>query len=81
MVAQGRYGAFLNRTGKIWDSVAPHIIVEEAGWLYTTFDGKPIDYAEPSSKAETNFTVCAAVPILHRELQALLAFQESTQHD
>ncbi|MGP3911904.1 inositol monophosphatase family protein [Nonomuraea sp. 10N515B] len=31
MVARGRYGAFLNRTSKIWDNVAPQIIVEEAG--------------------------------------------------
>jgi myo-inositol-1(or 4)-monophosphatase len=81
MVAQGKYGAFLNRTSKIWDIVAPHIIVEEAGGLYTTFDGKPIDYTEPTRKAGANFTVCAAAPILHRELQALLAFQEATQHD
>ncbi|WP_442942253.1 inositol monophosphatase family protein [Nonomuraea sp. NBC_00507] len=31
MVARGRYGAFLNQTSKIWDNVAPQIIVEEAG--------------------------------------------------
>lgn len=73
MVAQGKYGALLNRSSKIWDNVAPQIIVEEAGGLYTTFDGKPIDYTEPTRKASVNFTLCAAAPTVHRELQVLLA--------
>jgi myo-inositol-1(or 4)-monophosphatase len=72
MVAQGKYGAFLNKTSKIWDNVAPQVIIEEAGGLYTTFHGKPIEYTDPTKRVSANFTYCAAAPALHRQLQALI---------
>ncbi len=72
MVAQGNYGGALNRTSKIWDNVAPHILIEEAGGLYTDFLGKPIDYSQPLTKIDTNYTFCAASPQLHRQLQDII---------
>jgi len=72
MVARGNYGATLNRTSKIWDNVAQQIIIEEAGCVYTDFFGKPIDYIDPISKANNNFTFCSAPPILHKALQAII---------
>ncbi len=72
MVAQGKYAGFLNRTTKIWDNVAPQIILEEAGALYTDFEGQAIDYSQPLTKAEQNFTVCTAAPVLHQQLQQLI---------
>jgi myo-inositol-1(or 4)-monophosphatase len=80
MVAQGKYGGILNRTSRIWDNVAPQIIVEEAGGIYTTFDGEPIDYSQPLIKATANFTLCAAAPALHRQLQALLVSGSAAHH-
>jgi myo-inositol-1(or 4)-monophosphatase len=71
-VASGRYGARLNQYGKIWDVVAPQIIIEEAGGLYTDFFGKPIDYTNPLSKIEQNFTCCAAPTVLHKKLQEII---------
>lgn len=71
-VANGRYGGFLNRTTKIWDNVASHIIIEEAGGIYTDFFGKQIDYSRPLTKAKQNFTVCAAAPELHKSLQKII---------
>ncbi len=71
-VAKGVYGACLNRTSKIWDNVAQQVILEEAGVLYTDFFGKPIDYSDPLSKVSQNFTYCAAPPMLHAELQAII---------
>lgn len=71
-VASGKYGARLNQYGKIWDVVAPQIIVEEAGGIYTDFLGKPIDYSDPLSKIKQNFTCCAASPILHKQLQDII---------
>ena len=68
MVAQGKYGAVLNKTSKIWDNVAQQIIIEEAGGLYTDFYGKAIDYSKPLEKATKNFTYCAGSPILHKQL-------------
>ncbi len=71
-VADGRYGANLNQTSKIWDNVAPQVIITEAGGTYTDFWGKPLDYSNPLSKAALNFTVCAAAPSLHQQIQDLL---------
>lgn len=72
MVASGHYGAYLNQTTKIWDNVAPHIIVEEAGGVWTTFDGAPFDYSNAFARADENFSVCAANPVLHKQLQAII---------
>lgn len=72
MVAKGKYGAYLNRTCKIWDSVGQHIIIEEAGGLYTDFFGKPLDYSNPLAKAEKNFTWCLGAPQIHKQLQVII---------
>jgi myo-inositol-1(or 4)-monophosphatase len=72
LVARGSYGALLNQTMKIWDVVAPHLIIEEAGGVYTDFWGKPIDYTNPLSKAKQNFTCCAGSPLLHKQLQEII---------
>jgi myo-inositol-1(or 4)-monophosphatase len=72
MVAKGNYGAILNQTSRIWDNVANQIIIEEAGGLFTTFDGDPIDYSDPINKSEANFTQCAAAPQLHKQLQGII---------
>lgn len=71
-VAAGKYGARLNQTMKIWDVVAPQIIVEEAGGSFTDFWGEPIDYTDPLNKTKQNFTCCAASPILHKQLQEII---------
>lgn len=72
LVADGRYGVYLNRTSKIWDNVAPHIIIEEAGGRFADFFGKPIDYSDPLHKVDQNFTTCAASPWLHDQLQHII---------
>lgn len=72
MVAKGNYGGFLNRTSKIWDNVAQQIVIEEAGGVYTDFFGKPIDYTNPLTKVNNNFTFCAAAPALHKQLQEII---------
>lgn len=71
-VAAGKYGAFLNQTSKIWDNVAPQILIEEAGGIYTDFWGKPMDYSAPTTRADQNFTCCMAAPKLHQQLQSII---------
>lgn len=71
-VANGKYGAFLAQTSKIWDNVAPQIIIEEAGGRYTDFWGKPIDYSDPLGKIDSNFTYCAAAKSIHDKLQEII---------
>lgn len=68
-VPAGRYGAFLNQTTKIWDNVALQPIIEEAGGIVTDFWGKPMDYSNPLGRVDENYTICAAAPDLHKELQ------------
>lgn len=68
----GKYGAFLNRTTKIWDNVALQPIVEEAGGVVTDFWGKPMDYSNALQRSNENFTVCAASPELHKQLQKII---------
>lgn len=71
-VAKGKYGAYLNQTSKIWDNIGQHIIIEEAGGLYTDFFGKPMDYSNPLSKANKNFTYCCGAPQIHSQLQKII---------
>ncbi len=72
MVARGKYGAYLNRTSKIWDNVGLHILIEEAGGKYTDFFGRPMDYSQPLLRAEENYTMCMAPAGLHEKLQAII---------
>lgn len=71
-IPAGRYGAYLNRTHKIWDNVALQPLVEEAGGIMTDFWGNPFDYSNPLQRVTENFTVCAASPELHQQLQQII---------
>ena len=72
-VAEGRYGGRMNFNSKIWDNVAPQIIAEEAGALWTAIDGSPIDYTNPLTKTDQNYTFCVAGLALHKQLQGIIA--------
>lgn len=78
MVAKGSFGGCLNRTSKIWDNVAPHIVVEEAGGVFTDFFGVPINYTNALKRSDQNFTGCCASPALHRQLQAIIHAHQPT---
>lgn len=68
MVVKSGFAACLNRTSKIWDNVAPQIILEEAGAVYTDYWGQPMDYSNPLKKTDQNFTFCTASPNIHKEI-------------
>lgn len=72
MVAQGKYGAYLTCTGKIWDNVGLQVIIEEAGGVYTDFFGKPMDYSNALARTKENFTFCMAAPQLYTEIQKII---------
>lgn len=72
MVIEGKYGAVLNKTSKIWDNVAQQILIEEAGGIYTDFYDNPMDYSNPLEKTKENFTYCAGAPVLHQQLQKII---------
>lgn len=72
MVAEGKYGACLNRTAKIWDIVAAQLVVEEAGGVCTDFFGRELDYVDPLNKVANNFTYCLTSPILYKQIQKII---------
>ena len=72
MVARGTYGASLNQSSRIWDNVAPAIIIEEAGGIYTDFHGRPVRFRVQQSSMTDRYTWCTAAPMLHTRLQELL---------
>ncbi len=75
MVIDGRYGAFLNRNSKIWDNIAQHILIEEAGGVYTDFFGHPMNYQNALNRIPENFTWCAGAPDIHKQLQHIIHSQ------
>lgn len=72
-VAEGKLGARINMAGKIWDNVAPQIIAEEAGAIWTDAYGDRLDYSNPTKQVDRNFTFCVASPALHKRLVAITA--------
>ena len=72
MLAKGKYGGYLYRTSRIWDHVGMHIVIEEAGGVYTDFFGKPQDYKNPLKKVSENYTLCASTSSLHGQLQKII---------
>ncbi|MFH9005861.1 inositol monophosphatase family protein [Streptomyces afghaniensis] len=72
MVATGAYGAFVHRHNRIWDCVAPHMIIEEAGGIFSTIDGHGPDYSDSLSKSLDVFPVLTAGPGFHETLVNML---------
>lgn len=72
LVAEGRLGGRVNMASKIWDNIAPHIIAEEAGAVWSAADGTPIDYSHPTERTAENYTFCVAPPALHRQLTGIV---------
>lgn len=70
--ADGAYGAWLTTRSSIWDNVAPQILIEEAGGIYTALNGSPLDYRDGLTHASKNYTVCAASPAIHKQLQEII---------
>jgi myo-inositol-1(or 4)-monophosphatase len=72
MVARGAYGACLNRSSRIWDNVAPAVVIQEAGGRYTDFLGAALDFTVSEATIAGNFTWCTAAPALHDSLQKII---------
>ena len=67
-VAEGKLGAALNQTTKIWDIAAPFLLITEAGGTVTTIEGEPIQFDLSQDAIQLNYTIAATVPDLHKPL-------------
>jgi myo-inositol-1(or 4)-monophosphatase len=70
--AEGRLGACLNQTCKIWDIAAPYLIAKEAGAVVTDFFGHPLDFRVDSSSYMRNYDFLMANKALHDFLTGII---------
>ncbi|MBI3486132.1 hypothetical protein HY025_04305 [Candidatus Daviesbacteria bacterium] len=71
MVAEGKYGGIICG-GKIWDHIAPEIIIKEAGGEYSDFFGKPLGYSNPLADLDKQYSIFSAAPEIHKKLQDII---------
>ena len=70
--ADGKLGACMNQTTKIWDIAAPGLIIEEAGGKVTDIQGNHFDFSLNETNFDRNFTIVGSNKILHSELINIL---------
>ena len=71
-VAEGKLGATINQSMKIWDIAAPQLIIEEAGGKVTDIVGTPIIYDPSEASLDQNYTAIAANPEIHSTVLELI---------
>ena len=70
--ADGKLGACINQTTKIWDIAGPGLIIEEAGGKVTDMQGNPFDFSLNADNYDRNFTIVGSNKVLHSELIKIL---------
>ncbi|RLD58300.1 MAG: hypothetical protein DRI97_03505, partial [Bacteroidetes bacterium] len=66
--ADGRLGAALNQTTKIWDIAVPWLMIREAGGKVTDILGEEICFDLSVSAFDQNYTILASGAKLHDTL-------------
>lgn len=70
--ADGKLGACMNQTTKIWDIAGPGLIIEEAGGIVTDMQGNQFDFSLNADNYDRNFTIVGSNKVLHSELIKIL---------
>lgn len=70
--ADGRLGGFLNNKLHLWDIVAPLLVVQESGGIYTDVSGAALvlDYSARAAKRE--YAGLAGAPALHQQVVGIV---------
>ncbi|MCP4311268.1 MAG: inositol monophosphatase [Bacteroidetes bacterium] len=71
-VADGRLGAALNQTTKIWDIAVPWLLIREAGGKVTDINGEEIFFDLTENGVNLNYTIAASGSALQKELLNLI---------
>jgi myo-inositol-1(or 4)-monophosphatase len=69
----GRLGACVNQSTRIWDIAAASLMFAEAGGRFTGLRGEPVELGRDRTASARNYSVIAANAPIHAELLALLA--------
>lgn len=72
MVAKSAYTAFMHRHNRLWDCVAPQIIIEEAGGIFTDMEGRGLDYTDPAARVSDVYSMLACAPHAHGTIKDLI---------
>ena len=67
-LADGRLGAALNQTTKIWDIAVPWLMIREAGGTVTDILGREIKFDLSAKAFDLNYTILASGAGLHIQL-------------
>lgn len=74
-VADGRLGGYINHSCKIWDIVAPYLIINEAGGLMTDLDGVDLEFDLSIDSYLKNYKIIAAGKNLHQPIIEIIRKQ------
>ncbi len=67
-VADGRLGAAVNQTTKIWDIAVAWLMIREAGGTVTTIEGMPVRFDLSPGSFQQNYTIIASGSGIHSRL-------------
>lgn len=70
--ADGKLGACINQTTKIWDIAGPSLIIEEAGGKVTDLLGNDFDFSFTETNFERNFEIVGSNKLLHSGILSLI---------
>lgn len=73
--ADGRFGAAMNQTMKVWDIAAPYLILKEAEGAISDFQGNELQFTISDKLLHQNYTAIAANPAVHSSLVDLITEQ------
>ena len=71
-VADGRLGAALNQTTRIWDIAVPWLLIREGGGTVTDIRGREIKFDLSAQAVNLNYTIIASGARLHKPLLKIL---------
>ncbi|MDB4583802.1 inositol monophosphatase [Draconibacterium sp.] len=66
--ADGKFGAIINQSTKIWDLAGTGLIIEEAGGKITDLNGNRFDFTLTENNYDRNFEIVGSNKLLHQEL-------------
>lgn len=76
-VADGRLGAVINQTTKIWDIAGPSLIIQEAGGLVCDINKNDLDFNVSPGSMSHNYSVVASGANVHDELLSLIRIEQA----
>jgi myo-inositol-1(or 4)-monophosphatase len=71
-VADGRLGAVINLTTKIWDIAGPSLIIVEAGGLVCDIRKNKLNFDVSDGSISNNYSIVASGEPVHNELLSLI---------